>query len=592
MNSSSNNIKVLIIIGSILQKNDENNIPTNYSDYSSGLLIYKIFTEMFGLTSDDIIITCAIEDYFTVQYYGDPQFFGNKLLTKTFNYYKGAQMYLYRECFFSFKKSNRLFLSTANPSCYADIRNTEYSFQIDPSFITKTIKPFHFSALNGFKTDAETELIVFIIDHGDDISFSSFNIDTYISEINKIPSKHNHVFIDSFSNGSLIQMIQLSQYIASLIKQPDGSYNFDPEKLCSILYILEEFYKIEKPYINQKEPSESFVNLYKEWFPNKDEVDELFKNVDISSLRKNVGLLNSFQDKNNGDRFNYLNPEQTFLFSQKSEVFCSSIGDFPSFFMPLRSNPEHSIAYYPGIIFLSSCIEALVLSDHNLITNNTIITSIRNSMIHSKELFYDLLKLNYEDVDNNIDKFFASFSQDSWFYLNSFDFPNINAMKQKEITEIAKTRKVELNEYLKPATKLRCFIIPKNLSDSEDYWAKTIDEFNEEFPRVVSKILKENGFKPFSFLDYPIEPGNSYPGTLRYYYKIKNKIKGRIDSVYLNYLSESGSPFCSYIDQFTEDEVKKRIAKLFTQAFFKLDEEWKQEHFSKQNKHSYLKCRI
>ena len=255
-----------------------------------------------------------------------------------------------------------------------------------------------------------------------------------------------------------------------------------------------------------------------------------------------MGLLNSFQDKNNGDRFNYLNPEQTFLFSQKSEVFCSSIGDFPSFFMPLRSNSEHSIAYYPGIIFLSSCIEALFLNDHNPITNNTIITSIRNSMIHSKELFYGLLKLNYEDVDDNIDKFFASFSHDSWFYLNSFDFPNINAMKQKEITDITKTRKVKLNEYLKPTTK-------------------TIDEFNEEFPRVVSKILKENGFKPFSFLNHPIEPGNSYPGTLKYYYKIKNKIKGRIDSVYLNYLSESGSPFCSYIDQFAEDEVKKRIAK-------------------------------
>ena len=197
---------------------------------------------------------------------------------------------------------------------------------------------------------------------------------------------------------------------------------------------------------------------------------------------------------------------------------------------------------------------------------------------------------DYENSDELIDQFFNSFWQDSWFYLNSFEFPNLKALKQKEITELALTRKVLSNEYWKPTSKL-CYILklsfsPDDSSDSEVCYIGTPYDFSRDFPKIASKILKENGYKTFKFSDYPFDLHNYYPLSLSYYYKIKDKISNKIHSDYQDYLSENMSPILAYIDQYEQKDDKKKITKLFIKAFFVLDEKWKKDFGSMETNHS------
>ena len=584
-NSSSSNIKVLIIIGSDLKREDKSQIPINYTHYASSLLLSKMFTEMLGLTPEDVMITCTVEKYFTAKYQVEtittpiyevddfPSFKKNQyldIMVYTTSYIKTSPLY-----FPSTEKEDY--------TTYVDIQNMEYSFQIEPHIISETIKIFPYS-LNQFKTNTQTELIVFLIDHGDTSSFGPYHFDKYITEINKLPCKHVHLFVDSCKSGTLIQMIHFSRFLAKMLQQTnDGPIDFSRTSRHRLLSILESLYNIEKNCLNQEKPSALFLDsmknvlnqsFHKNLYP--------FKNVDIDTIRKNLPFFQILEEAKPG----FIDYEQLYIFSQKSEVFCSSVGDLPSYFMPMRLVNKTPFTYYPGTIFLSACFEALFFTDvKQPLNQRTIISSIRNSINNSKDLFANILKSNSGGIStNNIDEFFNCFSQGSWFFLNTFDFPNLNAMRKKEAGEITKIRKVQFEEYRVPDKC--CYILyppirTDDSSDSEQYWAKTIFAFNKEFPAVVSDLLKQNKFKPFSFIDYPIEPENFYPGTLKYYYKIKSKITNKIDSVYLNYLSESGSPFLSYIDQYKTDEIKKQVTKIFIQAFFELDKKWREEYLSR-----------
>ena len=579
--SSANNIKVLIIIGSNLDKDAKNLPPTNYNQFVSSLLISKIFTEMFNLKQEDIMITCPIEKYFSVKY----QFPHTTPVQTSFSSFK-EKHFPCKEFQISFKKTPQLFLVPDDNALCVDIQNNEYSFQMEPALISKLIKIFPYS-LNQFQTNSQTELIVFLIDYGDTSSCEHYKFDKYISEILKLPSKHIHLFVDSYKSGTLIQMIHFSQFLSQLLKKPDESYDFSNETTSHLFRIFHDMHEIEKKHLNQEKPTQQFIDNFNDLLKDPNLISNFnpLRNIDIASIRRNLPFFHYLDEFNPG----YIDFQSIYLFSKKGEAFCSSVGDLPSYFIPLRTVYQQDRTYYPGDIFLSACFEALFINDiKNPINQNTIISSIRNSIKTSKQLFADLLKQSYQDDYNLIDSFFDCFSQNAWFYLNNFDFPNLNAIRTKNITDITHIRSVKSNEYCVPSTQscsiLNSPIISDDSSDSEQYWAKSIREFQQDYPKILSTILEQHELKPFRFCDCPADPENFYPETRKYYTKIKSKIKDKIHPEYLNYLSECTSPFLYYIDQFKTDEIKEQVTKIFIKAFFILDEQWKKEYFDKYKK--------
>ena len=210
-NELRENIRVLIILGSAIEnqrvmckkyiKHNEDTVTT--------LLIAHLFQYACGIPGEQIMITSSNPANFPCE---------SKIILPSAYGSKGHDINMAQldpNHIKNFKYSNNTefkFFDTV----FSQVGEDQYHFL--PDDFLPIIYPFNKYFLNKFKTDENSELFVFFIDHRTNGYFKDNYYELYIEHLMEIKSKNMFVFNISCYSGLLIDLIHISDNILELHK--------------------------------------------------------------------------------------------------------------------------------------------------------------------------------------------------------------------------------------------------------------------------------------------------------------------------------------------------------------------------------------
>ena len=246
------NIRILIIIGSQLkysQKDDKNKFLSGYEDLSTALFLRNIFHYCYGLNYSQIIITSIKENDFSYDknvslkksYDPVPQFLNEKT--------EGLEK---QEKIGKFKNDLAL-RKTYNKLIYTQVGKQDMVFITDES-LDSIILPFNKQTLSLLKTNVNSELIVFFLDHGLNQSMDDANYECFLEQFHEMNFSHATIINDACFSGRFVELFKSCEIFEHLIHLPfyyNGSKANDSkmESYITIHDIIEEFSSEEQRHI-------------------------------------------------------------------------------------------------------------------------------------------------------------------------------------------------------------------------------------------------------------------------------------------------------------------------------------------------------
>ena len=284
------NLKILIIIGSKLNYNDDKRFIENNEDFVTALLLYHLFHYAFGISESNILLTSSNDKNF----FNDPN--PNAHVSPTSSPSKhleeGANQTLLEDLYIGNVKFT--FFNTV----FAQVGTKQYHFLPDIKLNSK-LEPFNRYFLNFLHTTNESILYVFFLDHGFPGFFNLLNYQHFVQRLTEIKYKQVIIFNQSCNSGSLIDLIKISEDIKTISKSMN---NPQLEKLS----LKEIFDKLSSIARNKN----SITDIEQE-IANGDKEDIEKGQKDINSLNQEIKKINtSIQEEYNNLYQYFTNKEE------------------------------------------------------------------------------------------------------------------------------------------------------------------------------------------------------------------------------------------------------------------------------------------
>ena len=534
----STKVSVLIVINKIGVHNLRFKTIYDFDQCTEALFIRHIFHYVFGLDYSQILITSISNQSFSVKPFNSittnvisPPF-GSKRPKQNINYNNSKIEFLCG-------------ISACGQVMHTQNLLQDYSFKFDGN-IRGIVRPFNRHFLSQLKANNETELLVFLLDHGVPGRFSHKLFQEIFERIYKIPSKHIIIFNDSCYSGFLLQIIQASSF-------------YKTDKIMSLSDFIYQLSQLPK---NSKDSKE------------------------IGSLVQN---LNNFQNESKEEL--YFNPELFFNLKQKSSVFCSAPSTNFSYSYPIRRFvlPSDTLYVSYGFPFIAAVMQALLYDDLSSLSDDLFASYInKNFKINSIFEKYSIPQL--PDKKENITLFFSidydnsnyySSSEISWFDFSSIrqkdkskwnvEIQDIDVEKEytEDVMEAAREQSLFLNLSLTHHENSEEDLDPERLGPTIGAEAWDQDKkYVYDFTRVVNDILKTKSLPCFN-PNHVAATFSLYIPEFRKFYALFPE-----GSEYLYPEEIVYHPTYTYFLETPEDK-RSLVLECFTEAFNKIDGYWR-----------------
>ena len=400
-NELRKNIRVLIILGSAVEKVALVQPPyiKHNEDIVTTLLLKHLFKFAFGIPEEQIFLTSSNPDNFplspnvispsTSPSKDNSTLFRNQNDTTKVNYSNQNEFRFFKTVF-------------------AQVGEFQYHFHPSYNEYPK-IHPFNKENLRTFKTDENSELFVFFLDHSIPGYFQDRNYEFFLERLLEIQSKHLYIFNQSPNSGSLIDLIHISDKILELF--------FDCSNPSTIKISPTEIFRI---IMNASHPGSKGST---QDGPSKNEVKILTTEIenDINHIKEQVDFQNVENDMKISELMKYItktsdggedelisiiehmkiyesglsiNPLLFRELKEKSFIICSSPYDLKSPTLPFRYfyiGDVDTISSHGGV-FSSVIIDCLFHPNNEDINPKDFITHIQTIHDNLKRQFSPILK--------------------------------------------------------------------------------------------------------------------------------------------------------------------------------------------------------
>ena len=456
-------IKVLIIIGAKLEWDALKNYLEHNEDFVTAFLIYHLFHYAFGIPYENILLSSSEDSNFFPSmnpnaHVSSPSKDENqKQSTPNHNLYIDNPHFTYLDTIF------------------AQVGTDQYHFSPD-GLIKQLIKPFNTYFLKQLHTTNESLLYVFYLDHSSSGYFSTLNYQYFVERLSEIETRQIIIFNQCCNSGSLIDLMDMSEYIQHIFDSNDKKENHPEIQLTQIFKKILHIAKLEKS-INMvtdtnQENTDKHINQDKEE-QIRSEYEEISKyliNNDESSLRKILDHLKTYQYL---DDLEPINPELFIQLKQKSIIFCSCTYNMHCPTLPYRE-------FYVGT--------KTRISAHGGLYSSAVIQTLLTSCKEDTDVnhFVDHLQRNFDEIGHSL--------KDVFIQQNTFcndDCPEYNTEEKKNaLQKLCKKSCDQFNDYLTlkfknketyMASSNSCLLPDLNsILLPEKYWNVDIEKVNIE----------------------------------------------------------------------------------------------------------------
>ena len=548
-NSHPNNIelrkkvRVLIIIGTCVQLKTIGNddYVKHNEDIVTALLIKHLFHYACAIPNDQILITSSNQNNFKI-INDHPEYNVSPSSSPPSTPPKESHMPTL------YKNPNDIFFFQ---TIFAQVGTKQYHFRPDNGK-RLAIFPFNQYFLQQFKTDPESELYVFFLDHGTAGFFQDFTYNFFVERLLTIQCKHMYIFNQSCYSGSLIDLITISKTIIELFSTEDASKP-TPKEIFLKLYEISQNYSKDDLTKEQKEEqiSKELLEIKKHLTRISDDVDNKLKTIieHLQFYKTSIPL----------------DPIVFAQFGEKATIICSSPFYRKCPALPFRRffiGNKTTISSHGGV-FISLIIQTLFHPDDGDENIEQFIRHIQNEFItmkpatepfikeqftyseaHYNKIFYPLLCNGYlltksqlqNDCQDNLDElenyYKIDYTQNETCYYTINKLPNIKSIIYPEEYWNVDITDVDISEYdgLK-SYDFTYYVNPQKKHDSGQYGpcedVGDLLKFLSDFNKCIDKCLED---KTEIKTEWPSHKENYSANTQILYHKIWNKIRHLIDA--------------------------------------------------------------
>ena len=370
------NLKILIIIGSHLKLKpkiysdsdyeDDSYYIHGYEDMNTALLIAHLFHYPCKIDYDNILITSSNHRNFIPTKIPEAKLSPKCSPSKKTNDDHNDSDVHPKEIPTKLYKSK---ISTIiDDVAYAQIGSKHIQFVPDIN-VKRDIKPFNRYFLQNLKTNENTELIVFFLDHSFPGFFQRHSYQYFVERLMEMTTKHITIFNQSCNSGSLIELIDISEQINEIFVSSQDSKQSIFQKLFSLAH-------------DKTQSNDEKINLI---------IKEYHISPSEATKQKVINIINLLS--NYKDTFD-ISPELFIQFKNKSTIFCScsSTSECPT--LPFREiiGPKDRYVNSQGGVFSSMFIRCLFSpNDDNDFSFSNFTKNLQDELLHMENELKDIM---------------------------------------------------------------------------------------------------------------------------------------------------------------------------------------------------------
>ena len=404
-NELRKNIRVLIILGSSVERITLTTPPyiKHNEDIVTTLLLNHLFKFACAIPEEQIFMASSNPNNFpkspnvisslTSLSKDDPNPLPNYIETE--------------DVFYSNPNEFRFFQTV-----FAQVGDKQYHFHPGYPYFP-SIHPFNKESLRTFKTDENSELFVFFLDHRTPGYFQNRNYEFFVERLLEIPSKHVYIFNQSCNSGSLIDLIHISDKILELFFDESSSptIKIQPTEIFTMLMNAShptsksstedganKNEDIAKTHTTESKEIDYSPNIKKQ-VENENEkkekkISEIMKYLVKTSDTAKDELISLIDHMSIYDSDLSINPLLFHKLKEKSFILCSSLNNLKSPTLPYRNfyiGEENTISSHGGF-FSSVIIECLFHPNEYDINPKDFISHVQTIHNNLKTQFFPILK--------------------------------------------------------------------------------------------------------------------------------------------------------------------------------------------------------
>ena len=416
-NELRKNIRVLIVLGSAVEKIAT--YPTyikNNEDIVTTFLLEHLFKFACGIPEEQIFLTSSNPANF-------PQ--SPDVISSLTSFSKGKSKAISVHDFI-------IQDYYSNPTDFRYYRSIfaqvgEYQYQFYSSYWNlPLILPFNKEYISLFKTDENSELFVFFLDHSSPSNFQNNKYyEFFVERLLQIPSKHIYLFNDTCNSGSLIDLIHISDKIHELFFNDSSSSSKNKISQTQIFKMLmnasHTTSKDSTQDMRSKNETKTTTNENKneinhikekvdsENVENEEKISEIMKYLTKTSDRAKNDLISLIEHMKIYDSDLSIDPVLFHKLKGKSFILCSTPFNLKSPTLPYRHFYIAGIDTISahGSVFSSIIIDCLFHPNKEDINPDFFISHIQTIHNYMKKQFFPILREQYthtQTSDEHIDK--------------------------------------------------------------------------------------------------------------------------------------------------------------------------------------------
>lgn len=522
------NISILIIISSSITEKKSKHLKAIYQenaeDLSSALFIRHIFHYAFGIPYNQILVASTQNKDFCSD---DNE---KDLISKPNTIFKGIEdidlipkdQQSHQDFNYGFDNSFlHSFLFTQHINI-TQIGDKQYKFLVD-DYLSNIVYPFNDHIIKMLKTNQNSHLLVFFLDHGYSGEFGeSFPYEFFIERIIKIECKHIYVFNDSCCSGSLINLIKYCKSFNDIFPNIN-----DPTLESALFYFLTNISKVYPDSVQETVDNKlDTIQSYDIDQKNKEKLKEILQNLSTNTLHKISEFVLNYDVE-----FKKVGcvPQFFLQFANKATIFSSSAYNEESFTLPGRyikttyfRTPRIRVF---GSIFTSIFIKSL-LSKKGQLSLGNFCENVGKLLGSYKQKFMPLIISQNEvkkDIAENFSlpsrgKIISFFSRDSFqkvlFFNSNNDWPDLRSIMVEKIYWNIDQTEVNPKEYenvffcaFKKHDVESPIENPNNFGPEKGLFY--MDKFIKDFELAVKILIESNKLNAtFSIKDLKVKAEN------------------------------------------------------------------------------------